>query len=79
MKKREACNISDKIVKALTAKRKALGVSRYQISKDTGISQSSLLYIERLTQYPSVPMLIILAEYLKEDVSPFFKDLSNKK
>lgn len=64
MKKQEAQKLSDKVISALKQKREELKISRYQISKETGISQSTLSNIENLKQKPTFYTLIMIAEYL---------------
>ncbi len=64
MKKQEAQKLSDKVISALKKKREELKISRYQISKKTGISQSTLSNIKNLKQKPTFYTLIMIAEYL---------------
>lgn len=77
MKKRDAQKISDKIVLALKQKREELKISRYKISKDTGISQSTLSNIENLKQKPTFYTLIMIAECLGIELSEILNNLEN--
>ncbi len=65
MKKREAENISREVIDILKKERQSRNISRYKIAKDTGLSESSLSYIERKSQQPSLTTLLIIASYLK--------------
>lgn len=78
MNKREAYQISDQIVQALAAKRKSLGISQYKIANSTGISKSSLSYIEKLSQKPSLPMLLMIADALGVDLADIIKNTQTK-
>lgn len=64
MNKRNAQDISDKIVEVLKRERIRQNISQYKMAKDTGLSKSSILYIERLEQKPALYTLIIIAQYL---------------
>lgn len=64
MDKRNAQNKSDDIINALKKERIRQGISRYKLAKDIGMSQSSLMNIERLTQKPTLYTVIIISEYL---------------
>jgi len=78
MNKREAYIISDKIIRALAEKRKKRGISQYKISKETGISQSSLSYIEKLVQKPSLPTVLMIADFIGEDLADVLKSIKSK-
>lgn len=69
MNKREAQHISDKIINALKNERIRQNISQYQLAKGTGISKSSILYIEQFKQKPSLAIVILIANYLKVDLS----------
>lgn len=73
MNKRDAQNISDKIVEALKERRIPLGVSQYKIAQETGLSKSSILYVERLKQKPAMYTLLLIADYLEADLPEIIK------
>ena len=75
MKKRQAQEISDKIVGVLKTKRLEKGITQYKMSKDTGMSKSSILYIENCTQRPSLYTVLLLADYLGVDFSQIIKEV----
>lgn len=52
-------------------------MSQYKLAKDTGMSKSSILYIENLTQHPSLHTTILLADYLNVDLSSVIKQVVN--
>ena len=75
MKKRQAQEISDQIVAILRAKRMEKGITQYKMAKDTGMSKSSILYIESFKQRPSFYTIIMLTDYLKLDLSQIIKSI----
>ena len=70
--KRIAQQISDSIVLKLRETRLKKGISQYRIAKDTGMSKSSILYIENRTQHPTLYTVILLAHYLGVDLKELF-------
>ena len=66
--KRTAQEISDSVILKLKEERIKQGISQYRIAQDTGMSKSSILYIENLTQRPTLYTVILLANYLKIDL-----------
>jgi transcriptional regulator with XRE-family HTH domain len=77
--KRQAQIINDKIISNIRKQRIAKGITPYRISKDTGISTSSLYKIENLQQKPTLYTLIVIADYLKIDLSDIMKQVHPKK
>ena len=75
MKKRQAQEISDQIVAILRAERIKKGITQYKMAKDTGMSKSSILYIESFQQRPSFYTVIMLADYLGLDLSLIIKSV----
>ena len=69
MKKRQAQEISDAIVAVLRQKRLERGITQYKMAQDTGMSKSSILYIESFKQRPSLYTILMLADYLGVDLS----------
>ena len=53
------------------------GITQYKMAKDTGMSKSSILYIENFTQRPSLYTIIMLADYLGLDFSEVLKKVSH--
>lgn len=78
MNKREAYTISDKIISVLAERRKKLGISQYKIANGTGISKSSLSYIEKLTQKPSLPTVLMIADFIGADLADVLKEVRKK-
>ena len=76
MKKRKAQEISDQIVAILRSVRLEKGITQYKMAKDTGMSKSSILYIENFTQRPSLYTVILLADYLGVDFSEVLKKVN---
>ena len=72
MNKRTAQEISDSIVLKLKEERLKKSLSQYRVAKDTGMSKSSLLYIENLSQRPTLDTVILLATYLAVDLKKLF-------
>ena len=76
MKKRQAQEISDKIVALLREERLKKGITQYKMAKDTGMSKSSILYIENCTQRPTLYTALLLADYLGLDFSKVVQEAS---
>jgi len=74
MNKRDAQKLSDKIVAVLRQERIKKGISQYKMAKDIGMSKSSILYIENLTQHPSLYTVLLIANYLNVDISQIIKN-----
>ena len=77
MKKRQAQEMSDQIVAVLRSKRIEKGITQYKMAKDTGMSKSSILYIESFQQRPSLYTVLILADYLHVDLSQIITKIKN--
>lgn len=76
MKKRQAQEISDKIVAILREERIKKGITQYKMAKETGMSKSSILYIENCTQRPTLYTTLLLADYLDLDFSKVVQEAS---
>ena len=74
MKKRQAQEISDKIISILREERLKKGITQYKMAKDTGMSKSSILYIENCTQHPTLYTALLLADYLKLDFAEIVQE-----
>lgn len=74
MNKREAQFISDKAISALKEIRIKKNISQYKMAKDIGMSKSSILYIENLTQKPSLYTTILIADYLEVKLFEILKE-----
>ena len=79
MNKREAQELSDKVITALKNKRLKKDISRYQISKETGMSQSSLSYIESLTQKPALYSVFMICESIGTDLKEILSEIEKDK
>ena len=64
--------IGDSVILKIRQERLRQGLSQYRVAKDTGMSKSSLLYIENLVQRPTLDTVILLASYLKMDLQTLF-------
>lgn len=78
MNKRDAQEISNQIVAVLREERIKKGISQYKLAKDTGMSKSSILYIENCTQHPTLYTAILIANYLDVDISEVIKTITAK-
>ncbi len=74
MKKRQAQEISDKIVAILREERIKKGITQYKMAKETGMSKSSILYIENCTQRPTLYTALLLADYLNMDLAKVIQE-----
>lgn len=75
MKKREAQKLSDEIVAVLKQKRIELGITQYKMAQDTGMSKSSILYIETFKQHPSLYTVLMLSDYLGLDLGRVIQEI----
>lgn len=73
MNKRDAQNISDKVAYLLKEERLKRDISKYRLSKETGLSESSILYIENYTQKPTLYTFLLIADYLGVDFAEIIK------
>ena len=72
MNKRMHQKTGDSVILKIRQERLRQGLSQYRVAKDTGMSKSSLLYIENLVQRPTLDTVILLASYLKMDLQTLF-------
>ncbi len=76
MNKRDAQEISNKVVAVLKEERIKLGITQYKLAKDIGMSKSSILYIENFTQHPTLYTVILIANYLNIDMKYLMSKIS---
>jgi len=76
MNKRDAQEISNRVVAVLKEERIKLGITQYKLAKDIGMSKSSILYIENFTQHPSLYTVILIANYLNIDMKYLMSKIS---
>lgn len=74
----EAGKISDNVVSLLKAERQRQGVSRYKLAHGCGLSKTSIAYIERNENKPTLRTLIMIADYLNVDLSEYIKQSLRK-
>ena len=72
--KRQNQNRVNKIILALKQARINQGITRYQLSKDTGLSDSSISNIEQLKQNPTLSTLIEMAVSINFDLPKAIKE-----
>lgn len=77
MNKRDAQNISNKIVAVLKEERLKKGISQYKLAKDTGMSKSSILYIESGKQNPTLYTIILIAKYLNVEIGSVISSIED--
>lgn len=78
MKKREAQDFSDSVIKILIDEREKQGIKRSRMAVDLGLSKSSVKYIEELTQRPSLSIVGMIIDYLGLDLEEVGKRLNQK-
>lgn len=78
MKKREAQDFSDSVIKILIDEREKQGIKRSRMAVDLGLSKSSIKYIEELTQRPSLSIVGMIIDYLGLDLEEVGKRLNQK-
>ena len=72
--KRQYQNRVNKIILALKQARINRGITRYQLSKDTGLSDSSISNIEQLKQNPTLSTLMEMAVSINFDLPKAIKE-----
>ena len=72
--KRQNQNRVNKIILTLKQARINRGITRYQLSKDTGLSDSSISNIEQLKQNPTLSTLIEMAVSINFDLPKALKE-----
>lgn len=72
--KRQNQNRINKIILALKQARINRGITRYQLSKDTGLSDSSISNIEQLKQNPTLSTLMEMAVSINFDLPKALKE-----
>lgn len=55
--------------------RQRQGISQYRLAKDTGLSKTSILRIERFEQNPTAATLYVIAKYLNVRIGDIFNKL----
>lgn len=78
MNKRDAQNISDRIVAVLKEERIKKGISQYKLAKDTGMSKSSILYIENGKQHPTLYTIILISKYLNVEIGSIISSIEEQ-
>ncbi len=74
MKIEEAGHISDKVVEILREERVRRKISQYQLAKGCGLSKTSIAFIERFENKPTLRTLVMIADYLKVDLGQAVTD-----
>ena len=72
--KRQNQNRVNKIILALKQARIKRGITRYQLSKDTGLSDSSISNIEQLKQNPTLSTLMEMSVSINFDLPKALKE-----
>ena len=72
--KRQNKNRVNKIILALKQARINRGITRYQLSKDTGLSDSSISNIEQLKQNPTLSTLMEMSVSINFDLPKVLKE-----
>ena len=72
--KRQNQNRVNKIILALKQARINRGITRYQLSKDTGLSDSSISNIEQLKQNPTLSTLMEMSVSINFDLPKAIKE-----
>lgn len=73
MKKRDAQILTDKVLDFLKTEQLNQKLSNYYISKDTGLSHSTLHNLENGTQSPTLTTLFLIAKSLNVKLSDIIK------
>ena len=74
----EANKISDKLVAFLREERLRQSMSQYKLAKECGLSKTSVAYIERNENKPTLRALVMIADYLNVDLSEYLKQALEK-
>lgn len=71
----EAEHINNKVVDFLKEERIRQGISQYKLAQQTGISKTSIAFIERYENKPTLRTLLILADGLNIKLSDILRNL----
>lgn len=69
----EANKISDKLVAFLREERLRQGMSQYKLDKECGLSKTSVAFIERNENKPTLSTLVRIADALNVDLSEYLQ------
>ena len=73
MKIDDANKISDIVVALLKAERIRQGMSQYKLAKECGLSKTSVAFIERNENKPTLSTLVRIADALNVDLSEYLQ------
>lgn len=78
MKIEYANKVSDEVVTLLRDERMRQGISQYKLAQGCGLSKTSIAYIERKENKPTLRTLVMIADYLDVDLSEYLKQVLMK-
>lgn len=73
MKIEDANKISDTVVAFLKEERIRQGMSQYKLAKECGLSKTSVAFIERNENKPTLSTLVRIADALNVDLSEYLQ------
>ncbi len=78
MKIDEVGHISDMVVEILKQERIRQGISQYKLAKECGLSKTSIAFIERFENKPTLRTLLMIADCLDIDLGAIVTKLNKK-
>jgi len=78
MKIDEAEHISDMVVELLKQERIHRGISQYKLAKECGLSKTSIAFIERFENKPTLRTLLMISDCLQVDLGDVLKTVPQK-
>lgn len=73
MKIDEAGHISDMVVELLKQERIHRGISQYKLAKECGLCKTSIAFIERFENKPTLRTLLMISDCLQVDLGDVLK------
>lgn len=77
MTKREAQHKCNQLIALIAKKRDEKGITKYQISKGTGISESTLSEIDKFKQQPTFYTIFMITDFLQLNLADLIKELES--
>ena len=79
MKIQQAADKSDQVVAALTEERRRQNISQYKLAQACGLSKTSITFIERYENKPTLRTLFMISDVLNVDLGDIIKKVNQSK
>ena len=79
MNREDAEKLSQEVINILKQKRLEKGISKLEISKQTGISRTAITLIENNKNSPTLRTLLIISSCINVDLADILQEVQNNK